>query len=77
MMHSYGAVVGCEAMKGIKVDEAASVMESGGALKVGRVVNLAFIAGCLFPEGKATWDINRAEEALPGFVCKVRLAFRA
>lgn len=71
VMHSYGALVGCEALKGIKVDEAASVMAPEGALRVGKVIKLAFIAGLLLPEGKATYEIARGSEAMPGFECEV------
>lgn len=72
VMHSYGAVVGCEAMKGMKLDKASMIMEADGAFKVGRVIKLAFIAGLLFPEGKATWDADRGDIAVSGFDCQVR-----
>lgn len=75
VMHSFGGVVGCEALKGIKQDEAGLVMESDGAVKVGRVVKLAFVAALLFPEGKATRNEGRGSEPVPGFVCEVRLFF--
>ncbi|KAL8727483.1 MAG: hypothetical protein Q9166_006007 [cf. Caloplaca sp. 2 TL-2023] len=67
VMHSYGAVVGCEALKGVKQDEAGLVMESDGAVKVGKVMKLAFIAALLFPAGKATWNEEKGSEAVPGF----------
>ncbi|KAL9026717.1 MAG: hypothetical protein Q9196_004662 [Gyalolechia fulgens] len=70
VMHSFGAVVGCEAMKEVKVDEASIEMETEGALRIGRVVRLAFIAGLLFPEGKATREESRGEDAIPGFHCQ-------
>ncbi|KAL8933893.1 MAG: hypothetical protein Q9216_006168 [Gyalolechia sp. 2 TL-2023] len=75
VMHSFGAVVGCEAMKGVKVDEASLAMATEGALRIGRVVRLAFIAGLLFPEGKAIRDISRGEEAVPGFDCQDNLSW--
>ena len=71
VMHSYGAVVGCEALKGIKQDEADLLMESDGVLRVGQVVKLAFIAGCLFPVGKSIYEKDRGSEARLGFVCEV------
>ncbi|KAL9003245.1 MAG: hypothetical protein Q9188_003885 [Gyalolechia gomerana] len=74
VMHSFGAVVGCEAMKGVKVDEASIVMETEGALRIGRVLRLAFIAGLLFPEGKATREESRGEDAIPGFDCQDNLS---
>ncbi|KAL8921070.1 MAG: hypothetical protein Q9172_004224 [Xanthocarpia lactea] len=70
VMHSYGAVPGCEALKGIKQDEAKLVMESDAAVKVGRIIKLAFIAALLFPEGKATWNEGRGNEPVPGFACE-------
>ncbi|KAL8716026.1 MAG: hypothetical protein Q9225_006288 [Loekoesia sp. 1 TL-2023] len=74
VMHSYGAVIGCEAMKGVKLDEASIIMEADGAFKaVGRVIKLAFIAGLLFPEGKATWNADRGDVAIPGFDCQENL----
>ncbi|KAL8934883.1 MAG: hypothetical protein Q9211_004996 [Gyalolechia sp. 1 TL-2023] len=73
VMHSFGAVVGCEAMKEVKVDEASIEMETEGALRIGRVVRLAFIAGLLFPEGKATREESRGEDAIPGFHCQDNL----
>ena len=71
VMHSYGAVPGCEALKGIQQDEAKLVMKSDGAVKVGRIIKLAFIAALLFPEGKATWNEGRGNEPVPGFACEV------
>ncbi|KAL8743198.1 MAG: hypothetical protein Q9184_008143 [Pyrenodesmia sp. 2 TL-2023] len=73
VLHSYGAVVGCEALKGIKVDEATRVVESEGQLRVGRVVKVAFIAGLLFPEGKATLPMSKGTEATAGFECEDNL----
>ncbi|KAL8896207.1 MAG: hypothetical protein Q9207_007816, partial [Kuettlingeria erythrocarpa] len=75
VLHSYGAVVGCEALKGIKADEAAAAraMESGEGhqlMRAGRVVKVAFIAGLLFPEGKATLPMSRGSAAMPGFECE-------
>ena len=72
VLHSFGAVIGCEAMKGVKLDEASLMKEANGAFKVGRVIKLAFIAALLFPEGKATRDKERGKE-VPGFECQVCL----
>ncbi|KAL8842035.1 MAG: hypothetical protein Q9176_002973 [Flavoplaca citrina] len=73
VMHSYGAVVGCEALKDIKRDEANLLMESDGVLRVGQVVKLAFIAGCLFPVGKSIYEKDRGSESRLGFVCEDNL----
>ncbi|KAI4112994.1 MAG: hypothetical protein LQ345_005948, partial [Seirophora villosa] len=58
VMHSWGAVVGCEALKGLQTTTAEEKEEeeeqSSGLHKDGKVVKLAFIAGLVFPEGKAT-----------------------
>ncbi|KAI4090130.1 MAG: hypothetical protein LQ344_004914 [Seirophora lacunosa] len=53
VMHSWGAVVGCEALKGLQTTTMAEE-QSSGLHKEGKVVKLAFIAGLVFPEGKAT-----------------------
>lgn len=71
VMHSYGAVVGCEALKSIKQDETDILMESAGVMKVGKVVKLAFIAGCLFPVGKSVYEKDRGSESRLGFICEV------
>ncbi|KAL8728900.1 MAG: hypothetical protein Q9181_005189 [Wetmoreana brouardii] len=74
VMHSWGAVVGCEALKGIKNDEARMAMASEVSLRIGKVVKLAFIAGLLSPEGKAPRDADRGEGPIPGFDCVGNLA---
>ncbi|KAI4267230.1 MAG: hypothetical protein L6R38_008347 [Xanthoria sp. 2 TBL-2021] len=73
VMHSYGAVPGCEALKGIKQDEAELVTQSNGVMKVGRIVKLAFIAALLFPEGKATYHEARGTDPVPGRYCEDNL----
>ncbi|KAL8783054.1 MAG: hypothetical protein Q9213_004901 [Squamulea squamosa] len=73
VLHSYGAVPGCEALKGIKQDAAKLVLESSGLGKVGRVVKLAFIAALLFPEGKSTLTEGRETDPVTGFDCENNL----
>lgn len=72
VMHSFGAVVGCEAMKGMNADEAPKVIKTEGPLKRGRILRLAFIAGLVFPVGKATREESRGEDPIPGFISQVR-----
>ncbi|KAL8831303.1 MAG: hypothetical protein Q9170_005361 [Blastenia crenularia] len=73
VMHSYGAVVGCEALKGVKIDETDLVVAAGAEGKVGKVRRLVFIAGLLLPEGKSTRNSGRGDERLEGFECQDNL----
>ncbi|KAL8774587.1 MAG: hypothetical protein Q9209_000960 [Squamulea sp. 1 TL-2023] len=73
VLHSYGGVPGCEALKGIKQDKAEQILGSSGVAKVGKVVKIAFIAALLFPEGKATWTEGRGTESIAGFDCEDNL----
>jgi len=67
-MHSYGAVVGCEALKGLKVKgRAGSEEDCGGGGGGGGVVHLAFISGMILREGESTWKRERGNVPIPGF----------
>ncbi|KAL8993431.1 MAG: hypothetical protein Q9169_006348 [Polycauliona sp. 2 TL-2023] len=73
VMHSYGAVPGCEALKGLKQAEADRGMETEGTVKSGKVVKLAFIAALLHKKGKATYQAGKGTEARDGLDCKDNL----
>ena len=67
VMHSYGAIPGCEALKGLKdeVDPPAH-----GRYNTGKVLKLAFLAAMVVPVGGSTWKAERGE-SFPGFECRV------
>ncbi|KAL8685888.1 MAG: hypothetical protein Q9218_007488 [Villophora microphyllina] len=69
IMHSYGAVVGCEALKGISA--AQQLPHNHPQLRMGRVLRLGFIAGLLFPVGKSTLDPRFTKTSTKGFECEV------
>ena len=69
VMHSYGAIPGCEALKGLK-DEGVPLAQ--GRHNTGKVLKLAFLAAMVVPVGGSTWKAERGE-SFPGFECKVRV----
>ena len=66
VMHSYGAIPGCEALRDLKVKEINSLDATGG------IVKLVFLAGMLVPVGGSTWSTKKGNEAIPGFSFAVR-----
>ena len=60
VMHSYGAAVGCEALKGISIKRPGE--KEPGVLKLG------FLAGWIPTLGGCLWDNNRKERWVPGMV---------
>ncbi len=68
VMHSYGAVVGCEALKNV---EAKKSMGSDAEGSTKGVVHLAFICGWLLPEGRSTLAKESANKPVQGLVLKV------
>ena len=69
VMHSYGAIPGCEALKGLK-DEGGPPAQ--GRYNSGKVLKLAFLAAMVVPVGQSTWKAERGE-SFPGFECKVNV----
>ena len=67
VMHSYGAIPGCEAMRDIKVKKMHD-KESGGG-----VIKLVFLAGLVVPVGGSTWKAEKGEVPIPGFAYKVQM----
>ena len=67
VMHSYGAIPGCEALKGLK-DEGGP--QAQGRYNTGKVLKLAFLAAMVVPVGGSTWKAERGE-SFPGFECRV------
>ena len=68
VMHSYGGVPGCEALKGLKEEREAA---SNGRHSTGKVLKLIFVAAMVLPIGGSTWKVERGDN-YPGFECKVR-----
>ena len=75
IMHSYGAVVGCEALKDVMSDAELCELRAGG-LKVGEVVRLGFVSGMVLPVGEATWNASHGYRPVPGFECVVCVFLR-
>lgn len=87
IMHSYGGLVGCEALKELDhEDEGAGLKEGGegemaaavdkGTPRKGRVLRLGFIAGLVFPVGRSTLSPKFPPDAkIKGFTCEVCLSF--
>ncbi|KAL6721469.1 hypothetical protein ACLMJK_000572 [Lecanora helva] len=75
VMHSYGAVVGCEACKGVKVSENAKREMGGGTgVKGGDeeedrcgVSRLIFITGMVLPVGVSCWSVVGSPKSIPGW----------
>lgn len=67
VMHSYGAVPGCEAFKdlGTKEDMQNQHIQYGQ----GRVLKLVFLTAMVLPVGGSTWDAKKGLTAVPGFDC--------
>ncbi|KAI4240309.1 MAG: hypothetical protein LQ352_007667, partial [Teloschistes flavicans] len=82
IMHSYGGLVGCEALKELDhEDEGAGLKEGGegemaaavdkGTPRKGRVLRLGFIAGLVFPVGRSTLSPKFPPDAkIKGFTCE-------
>ncbi|KAI9881514.1 MAG: hypothetical protein M1830_000077 [Pleopsidium flavum] len=66
-MHSYGAVVGCEALKGLKIKDGAGSEGSVESHDSGGVVRLAFITGMILQEGGSIWEREKGNVPIPGF----------
>ena len=71
VMHSYGSMSGCEAMRGVAQDIANMNREKHVGIRVGKVVKLAFICGLILPLGGAAFGMERGYKGPPGFVCVV------
>ncbi|KAL9577247.1 MAG: hypothetical protein Q9212_006487, partial [Teloschistes hypoglaucus] len=82
IMHSYGGLVGCEALKEMDMEEvekrqkegaievSAAATADGGTLRRGRVLRLGFIAGLVFPIGRSTLSPTfAANKKVNGFTC--------
>ena len=65
VMHSYGAIPGCEAMRDLKTKKMHSGELGGGVIK------LVFLAGLVVPVGGSTWKSEKGEVPIPGFVYQV------
>ena len=65
IMHSYGAIPGCEAMRDLKTKKMHSGEPGGG------VVKMIFLAGLVVPVGGSTWKSEKGEAPIPGFVYQV------
>ena len=81
VMHSYGAVPGCEALKGLKV-KAPPVLGGGLTWKtnasefenqdsMGGIVKLVFLAAMVLPVGGSTWSSRKGNVPIEGFGYKV------
>ena len=67
VMHSYGAIPGCEALRGLKIKQMGCRDDAGGIIK------LVFLTGMLVPLGGSTWSSKKGNAAIPGFsfaVCR-------
>ena len=71
VMHSYGAVPGCEALQYLANTE--EISKESGTPSKGRILKLVFLAGMVLPVGGSTWASQKGNEAIPGFDCKVVL----
>ena len=67
VMHSYGALPGCEALEGMK-----KMQEENAKKGWGQVLKLVFLAGLVMPVGCATWPVREIELVPKGFSCQVR-----
>lgn len=85
IMHSYGGLVGCEALKEMDLEEqekrkkkpevenSVKATADGKTLRRGRVLQLGFIAGLAFPVGRSTLSPTfAADKKVKGFTCVVR-----
>ena len=70
VMHSYGAVVGCEALRGIKVKDLIEPLQTNDDLEAGGVIKLVFLCGMVLPEGGSTWKAEKGNDPVPGFECE-------
>lgn len=70
VMHSFGSISGCEALKGVAEELANDHAHQPPGVKVGKVMKLAFISAKLVPEGEAVWESSR--DRPPGFQRVVR-----
>ena len=79
VMHSYGGVVGCEAMNKVKVKEKPNMLQTPqdedqsleDRARNGGVIKLVFIAAMLLPVGGSVWPSKRGNSPIPGFSYKV------
>ncbi|KAL8638762.1 MAG: hypothetical protein Q9228_004114 [Teloschistes exilis] len=82
IMHSYGGLVGCEALKEMDLEEqekrkkkaevenSVKATADGKTLRRGRVLRLGFIAGLVFPVGRSTLSPTfAADKKVKGFTC--------
>ncbi|SLM41220.1 Alpha/Beta hydrolase fold [Lasallia pustulata] len=69
VMHSYGAVVGCEALRGVKVKDLTEPLQSNDDLEAGGVVKLVFLCGMVLPVGGSIWKTEKGNDPVPGFEC--------
>jgi len=67
VMHSYGAVPGCEAFKDLGTKEDMQLHHIKH--KKGRVVKLVFLTAMVLPVGGSTWDAKKGLTPVPGFHC--------
>ena len=75
VMHSYGALPGCEALKGINLKKSSIITGAGThALhthRTGAVLKMVFLAGIIVPEGGSTERPGTIGNELTGFQYKV------
>ena len=71
VMHSYGAIVGCEAMKGVKVKKLSTgeaLMDDPGSQHGdGGVKRLIFISGMVLPVGQSCESAVGSPKHIPGW----------
>ena len=67
VMHSYGAVPGCEALRDLEYIG----KPNPNAAHKGCVIKLVFLAAMVLPVGMSTWDPKKGTAAITGFQCKV------
>lgn len=71
VMHSYGAVVGCEALRGVKVKDLVKPLQNNDDLETGGVLKMVFLSGLVLPVGGSTWKAEKGNDPIPGFECVV------
>ena len=71
VMHSYGAVVGCEALRGVRVKDMIEPLQINDDLEAGGVIKLVFLCGLVLPIGGSTWKAEKGNDPIPGFAFAV------
>lgn len=75
VMHSYGAVVGCEALRGVKVKDLIEPLQNNDDREAGGIIKLVFLSGLVLPVGGSTWKAEKGNDPIPGFECVVSEAW--